>query len=337
MIRLKDIITEKRIRIYRGESVYNRGGSFYATDPEQARQYTQSGLDREITTAFIDTDRVYKANPLPFGGDEDQINRAIAHANEHGFSGFWVDEGPNEKPSIFVINKLVLTKRSPLKEDYEEAMNRTWPDESLDKYLLENKVVTLGSERLYHGSPLDGIVSMLVRGIHGQEHNEVAESEAFSTSLNSEMLYVFSDSAGSGASGLEFETNGVNVVILDDIMTFLVTQLPGSGMGAEADEAELEKFCEKFKVPLGGRNRNYYLPYNYLSSLGVDAFMFEYVWRRHSSGQSPAYRDESEICFIGKSISKLNKMISTIYVEGKEFDNKLTALRAIKKILHDQT
>jgi hypothetical protein len=31
MIRLKDIIAEKRIRIYRGESVWNKGGNFYAT------------------------------------------------------------------------------------------------------------------------------------------------------------------------------------------------------------------------------------------------------------------------------------------------------------------
>ena len=327
-------ISETRIRVYRGESVWNKGGNFYATNPEQARQYTQSGLDKEITTAFIDTDRIYKANPLPFGGDESQMDQAIAHANEHGFSGFWVDEGQGEQPSIFVINKLVLTKRSPLKEDHEEAMMRTWPDKSLDKYLLENKVITLGSETLYHGSPLEGVVSMLVRGIYGQEHNEVAEHEAFSTSLNSEVLYLFSE--GENASGLVFEVKGIKIIVLDDIMTFLMTQLPGSGMGAEADEAEVEKFCETFKIPLGGHRRDYYLPYNYLSSLGVDAFMFEYVWKRHNQGHSPSFRDESEICFIGKSIDKLNKLISYIYVEGEEFDKKLPALRAIKRKLRDK-
>ena len=97
----------------------------------------------------------------------------------------------------------------------KEELERQWPDKSLDKFLLENKVESL-SDYLYHGSPLDGVISMLVKGIWGQEHNEVAEHEAFSTSLNSEVLHMFSENEG--ASGLVFEVENINVIVL--IQTF---------------------------------------------------------------------------------------------------------------------
>jgi len=223
-----------------------------------------------------------------------------------------------------------MIKMKPLTE-----MNKygDWPSPLLKDYLLENAVVSV-SDYLYHGSPFDGLVSMLVRGIHGTEHGEVAEYDSFSTSLNSNILHFFSE--GDGDTGLQFKADNIKVIVLDDMMSFLVTQLQGSGLSLEIDDEEkFEEFCEKFDIPIGTYRHEPYLPYGYLSSLGVDAFTFDYVWGRYNSGHIPN-NDESEICFLGKNISKLNKMIAGIYVDGEEFEEKLPALRAIKRIMRDK-
>lgn len=212
-----------------------------------------------------------------------------------------------------------------------------WPSPSLKDHLLKTAVVSV-SEYLYHGSPFDGLVDMLVRGIHGVEHGEVAEYESFSTSINSNILHYFSD--GDGETGLQFTVKDVKVIVLDDIMTYLVTQLAGSGFDPQVDdEAKFEEFCEKFDIPIGTHRHVPCLPYDYLSSLGVDAFVYDYTWkymqRFGGSGASMA-QDEAEICFIGKGIQKLNNFITEIYVDGEAFDKKLPALRAIKKKMHDK-
>jgi hypothetical protein len=162
-----------------------------------------------------------------------------------------------------------MIKLRPLMEDDKKQ----WPSKLLDKYLLENAVVSV-SKTLYHGSPFEGLADMLVHGIGGTEHSEVAEYEAFSTSINSGALYLFSE--GAGATGLAFGVKDAKVLVLDDKMTFLVTQLPGSGMTVEVDdEAEFEKFVQQFQIPVGSWRHGPYLPYGYISSLGVDAFMYD--------------------------------------------------------------
>lgn len=211
------------------------------------------------------------------------------------------------------------------------------PDKSLDKYLLENAVSEL-SEWLYHGSPFIGLTDMLVHGIHGTEHGEVAEYDTLSTSLNPEVLHLFSE--GDRETGLQFTVKNARVIVLDDIMTFLVTQLPGSGMDAEVDEQKLEEFCQRFNVPVGSYRHGPYLPYGYLSSLGVDAFAYDYTWKywqRFGGNRGASMtNDEHEICFIGKGIPLLQKSITAIYVDGEEFDKKLPALKAIRKKIHDK-
>ena len=212
------------------------------------------------------------------------------------------------------------------------------PSPLLKKYLFENKVQEL-TEYLYHGSPFDGLVNMLVHGLSGTEHGEVAEYDSISTSLNSEMLFHFSE--GSGTTGLQFNVKNAKVIILDDIMTYLVTQEPGSGFDAEVDEGKLDNFVTQFDIPIGTHRHVPYLPYGYLSSLGVDAFAFDYTWKYWSdfggSRGSSAARDEHEICFIGKGIRTLEKSISLIYLDGEEFDKKLLALRAIRKKMHERS
>ena len=213
----------------------------------------------------------------------------------------------------------------------------TWegpqPSPLLGKYILDHRSEKI-SEWLYHGTPYDGLLSMLQGGIFGTEHGEVAEYDTLSTSVNSEVIRLFSE--GCGETGLQFKVENASVIVLDDMLLKLVTELVGSGFDAQVDDEEkFEEFCQKFKIP--ARRGDYYLPYNYLSSLGVDAFTFDYVWKRWQGGHSGHNNDESEICFIGKGVNKLNGLISEIYVDGESFDDKNLAIQALEEKIDDKT
>lgn len=99
---------DKYITIYRGESVYNRGGRYWSTDREWTRQFTQSGRDSEIKIARIESSRIYRENPLPHCTDEAAMENAIKIAKEQGFAAIWVNEGLNEPNSIYVLIKSAL-------------------------------------------------------------------------------------------------------------------------------------------------------------------------------------------------------------------------------------
>jgi hypothetical protein len=190
------------------------------------------------------------------------------------------------------------------------------------------------SDWVYHGSPFEGLKEMLVMGISGQEHGEVAEQDSFSTSINSDIMHYFSE--GDGETGLGFKINNANVVVLDDTLTRLMTRLPRSGFDADVDDEEAyESFCLKYEVPSMKYKDEFYLPWNYLSSIGADAFCYDYVWSRYQRNHIE-YKDESEVCFIGNAINKLNHQISSIWVNGEEFDDKVAALKAVQEKLDEK-
>lgn len=106
MIKLKDILFEqKMLTIYRGISVHNRDGNYFTTNPEWARQFTQSGQDKEIFQVEIDPAIILKPSPLPQATNDKEVNAAIEQAKAKGFAAVWVDEGVDEPNSIFVIRK----------------------------------------------------------------------------------------------------------------------------------------------------------------------------------------------------------------------------------------
>lgn len=215
-----------------------------------------------------------------------------------------------------------------------ESTHTQRPSKELDLFLLKNKVHKF-SGTLYHGSPASGLKGMILEGIYGTEHGEISENNTFSTSINSEVLHMFSEA--NHDMGLEFEVKDVTLLVLDDILTKLMAELRGSGMDPEVDdEEEFKAFCEKYQIPKGkgwGRDDEYYLPYDYISSLGVDGFVYDYVWRRIDHGMPPSLRDESEIAFVTKGIKKLNHMVSQIWVDGQTFEisEKKEALAAIEE------
>ena len=111
MIKLKQLLSENKIiSIYRGMSEYNKKcDNFYTTNKEWARQFTQSGLDKEIKKVFINADVIYKANPLTRATSDSDFDRDIPAAQAKGFKALWVNEGNNEPLSIYVIDKTALS------------------------------------------------------------------------------------------------------------------------------------------------------------------------------------------------------------------------------------
>ena len=71
----------KLITIYRGEHSGNKNGYYYSIDKEFARQFTQSGLDKEILVRKIDTNSIYDSRtenkPLPSANNEKEFDEAI--------------------------------------------------------------------------------------------------------------------------------------------------------------------------------------------------------------------------------------------------------------------
>jgi hypothetical protein len=200
------------------------------------------------------------------------------------------------------------------------------PHPKLAQYLLKHRTDTF-SGTLFHGTPLYGLKQMLVNGIYGTEHGELSEDNTFSTSLNDEVLTMFSE--GDGTTGLEFEVKDIKVLILDDLIAHFAIAARGSGMEVDVDEVKAAKFAKAFKLPLDRFSNEPIFPYNYLSSLGVDAVAYDYVWKRIQRGRGSFDRDESEICFLGHGIKKLNHFIADIYVNGHGFMDKAEALQAI--------
>lgn len=197
-----------------------------------------------------------------------------------------------------------------------EALHNQRPDKSFDELLLKTRLHTW-SGTVYHGSPPDGVENMLTQGIYGTQHGEIADYDTFSTSINESVLRLFSD--GHGITGVEFDVKNINLLVVDDFTHKLLVELPGSGMDVDwIDEDQFMLFCKKFNIPFDGRE--FYLPYNYLSDLGIDAFVFDYTWKRMDRGHGYLHNDESEICFVKNGINKLEGFLTHIFVDSDVFE-----------------
>lgn len=82
------------ITLYRGHG-YNEGNNFYSPSKEFALEFTRTGRETELTKVKVNTNRIYKHNPLPRGyGEEDEnFDITIEIAKEKGLNAIWVDEG----------------------------------------------------------------------------------------------------------------------------------------------------------------------------------------------------------------------------------------------------
>jgi hypothetical protein len=95
--------------LYRGINAHQEasaGGKFYHESFEFARQFTQSGRDNEVLRVSIDPTCIYRADPLPYGGDPDELEAAVEAAQAAGFSALYADEGTAGSPSLYVFRKV---------------------------------------------------------------------------------------------------------------------------------------------------------------------------------------------------------------------------------------
>jgi len=97
----------KQIQVYRGIYTGNENGHYYSTDKEFARQFTQSGQDKEIITRRIDLSTIYDARKegklLPEATNENDFDNGMMRAKELGLKGFRLSEGINQPDSIYIF------------------------------------------------------------------------------------------------------------------------------------------------------------------------------------------------------------------------------------------
>jgi hypothetical protein len=103
-------------RVYRGEGPGTGTGNFYSVDREFARQFTRSGLDKEVKSADIKTSDIFEPSPHVYAGDDVAVDRAIEQAKAGGFKAVRLSEhrgsapGGKEPASIFVFDKSALRR-----------------------------------------------------------------------------------------------------------------------------------------------------------------------------------------------------------------------------------
>ena len=107
------MLVETRLTIYRGEYSGNRGGNFYSPDRAFARQFTQSGLDREVKVRHIDSTAIFRPPQPVYAGDPDAVEAIIVVARRAGFKAVWLaeqkgDQTPREPDSIYVFDRSAL-------------------------------------------------------------------------------------------------------------------------------------------------------------------------------------------------------------------------------------
>jgi hypothetical protein len=96
--------------LYRGLSAYNKNGNYYTPVKEWARQFTQSGQDKEVITVKIPEGSIYIAEELPKAYDENSFDNGLKEAKENGFKAFVLDEGNGEPQSVYVIDKSIVKR-----------------------------------------------------------------------------------------------------------------------------------------------------------------------------------------------------------------------------------
>lgn len=96
--------------IYRGEYSGNRGGRFWTQDKEFARQFTQSGQDKEIMVRYILSGDIKNCHET-YAGDPDAVDAVAAQAKEEGYKAVMLNEGRGEPNSIWVFDKSALMRQ----------------------------------------------------------------------------------------------------------------------------------------------------------------------------------------------------------------------------------
>lgn len=94
---------EKPLTIYRGEYSGNKGGRFWSTDFDFAKQFTQSGQDHEVLKRTIKPSEILKADHV-YAGNADEVDKVLEQAKKGGFKAVELNEGQGQPNSIMFLS-----------------------------------------------------------------------------------------------------------------------------------------------------------------------------------------------------------------------------------------
>jgi len=102
---IKNKIYSGIITLYRGHG-YNEGNNYYSPSKEFALEFTRTGRESELTKVKVNSNKIYKHNPLPrgYGVEDENFDIAIEIAKEKGLNAIWIDEGFEQPNSVFKID-----------------------------------------------------------------------------------------------------------------------------------------------------------------------------------------------------------------------------------------
>lgn len=104
-------VQPEQLPLYRGvSSVSPASGNYYTPSREFAREFTQSGLDKEIAEMAMSKADIYKPKRVPFAGDEAGLSAAIEEARKAGLNALYVSEGAKQPHSVFIIDPSKMKK-----------------------------------------------------------------------------------------------------------------------------------------------------------------------------------------------------------------------------------
>lgn len=95
----------KEETLYRGEYSGNKGGGFYTPDKEFARQFTQSGQDKEIKQIKLSSADIFEPAKDVYAGDPDAVDVAVEQARKAGKRAVRLSEGAGQPKSVLLIDR----------------------------------------------------------------------------------------------------------------------------------------------------------------------------------------------------------------------------------------
>ncbi len=106
MTKTEGLMKREIINLYRGINSGQEGNSYYTTDRDWVRQFTQSGRDSEIKSVRYSTNRIFKNDPLPRAYVLDNNDIEIMNsAWDEGYKGVWMDEGDGQPDSVYFMRE----------------------------------------------------------------------------------------------------------------------------------------------------------------------------------------------------------------------------------------
>ena len=129
----KEPATEGDEVIYRGVGgTSDTEGEYWTNDIEFARQFTQSGQDKEILSAAISKKDIFEPTEEVFAGDVAAIDELIKIAKDKGFKAIRVSEGADQPKSVYVIDKSAIITETA-KRGEKENQYLTMPIDEVRK------------------------------------------------------------------------------------------------------------------------------------------------------------------------------------------------------------